>query len=479
MRKSIRYLSLCLAICMIFGSTTGCKKNPKDTDSDYSSDISSDITNVDGDNISSDKDSASESDKDSASGSDKDSASESDNTGGNSSTPGNNGTTNKVDASKYRGTTVRYATWKDPDKNEDGEVIDKFEKKYGINVQIDFVAQGEYAQKIIGWIAADKAPDVFIETEEWPATLGIADSIDAMKIDTTDPIWDQATFKNTTVNGKIYGLNTVGCVWSEADCVFYNKKLMQDNNITTPKEYYEAGNWNFATLKKCLQDCKAAGFKGGYIYPDALAASLGAGWVKYENGKMVNTSTNSMFLKVYQYVAELNKEGLLVDGTPYFLNGDVGICIENAFGLKKTGQFASMNQDYLDYTYLPDYDANTKAKPAGITRFYGVCKKAKNPVAAGIFLRYYLDASNYDLNKTFLTTDAANFFFKLTGSATNSKNSYYMNGISHIMGNSAVFTYRALAYEDPSQVTSRIKAKQNELNGYIKTANEYITKYTK
>ena len=471
MRKIIRYLSLCLAICMIFGSTTGCKKNPKDTDSDYSSDISSDTGNVDSDNNQSDKDSASESDKDSAS--------ESDNTSGNSSTPGNNGTTNKVDASKYRGTTVRYATWKDPDKNEDGEVIDKFEKKYGINVQIDFVAQGEYAQKIIGWIAADKAPDVFIETEEWPATLGIADSIDAMKIDTTDPIWDQATFKNTTVNGKIYGLNTVGCVWSEADCVFYNKKLMQDNNITTPKEYYEAGNWNFATLKKCLQDCKAAGFKGGYIYPDALAASLGAGWVKFENGKMVNTSTDSMFLKVYQYVAELNKEGLLVDGTSYFLNGDVGICVENAFGLKKTGQFAAMNQDYLDYTYLPDYDANTKAQPAGITRFYGVCKKAKNPVAAGIFLRYYLDASNYDLNKTFLSTDAATFFFKLTGSATNSKNSYYMNGISHIMGNSAVFTYRALAYEDPSQVTSRIKAKQNELNGYIKTANEYITKYTK
>ena len=471
MRKIIRYLSLCLAICMIFGSTTGCKKNPKDTDSDYSSDISSDTENGDSDNNQSDKDSASESDKDSAS--------ESDNTSGNSSTPGNNGTTNKVDASKYRGTTVRYATWKDPDKNEDGEVIDKFEKKYGINVQIDFVAQGEYAQKIIGWIAADKAPDVFIETEEWPATLGIADSIDAMKIDTTDPIWDQATFKNTTVNGKIYGLNTVGCVWSEADCVFYNKKLMQDNNITTPKEYYEAGNWNFATLKKCLQDCKAAGFKGGYIYPDALAASLGAGWVKYENGKMVNTSTDSMFLKVYQYVAELNKEGLLVDGTSYFLNGDVGICVENAFGLKKTGQFAAMNQDYLDYTYLPDYDANTKAQPAGITRFYGVCKKAKNPVAAGIFLRYYLDASNYDLNKTFLSTDAATFFFKLTGSATNSKNSYYMNGISHIMGNSAVFTYRALAYEDPSQVTSRIKAKQNELNGYIKTANEYITKYTK
>ena len=471
MRKIIRYLSLCLAICMIFGSTTGCKKNPKDTDSDYSSDISSDTGNVDSDNNQSDKDSASESDKDSAS--------ESDNTSGNSSTPGNNGTTNKVDASKYRGTTVRYATWKDPDKNEDGEVIDKFEKKYGINVQIDFVAQGEYAQKIIGWIAADKAPDVFIETEEWPATLGIADSIDVMQIDTTDPIWDQATFKNTTVNGKIYGLNTVGCVWSEADCVFYNKKLMQDNNITTPKEYYEAGNWNFATLKKCLQDCKAAGFKGGYIYPDALAASLGAGWVKFENGKMVNTSTDSMFLKVYQYVAELNKEGLLVDGTSYFLNGDVGICVENAFGLKKTGQFAAMNQDYLDYTYLPDYDANTKAQPAGITRFYGVCKKAKNPVAAGIFLRYYLDASNYDLNKTFLSTDAATFFFKLTGSATNSKNSYYMNGISHIMGNSAVFTYRALAYEDPSQVTSRIKAKQNELNGYIKTANEYITKYTK
>ncbi len=471
MKRIIRQLSLCMAICMLFGAAAGCKKKP---DENASSDVSG--------NISSEKSSGDASTDTGSTDSTSSAVAGSNASGSSSADSSSKGTTakpGKVDTSKYKGTTVRYATWKDPNKNEDGTVIKKFTKKYNINVKIDFVAQGEYSQKILGWIASDNAPDVYMDTEEWPATLGIAAPIDAMQIDTTDPIWDQATFKNTTVNGKIYGVNTVGCVWSEADCVFYNKKLMQDNNITTPEEYYKAGKWDFKALKKVLQDCKAKGFKGGYIYPDALAAAFGTGWAKFENGKMKNTSSDPMFTKVYQFVAECNKEGLLVDGTPYFLNGDVGICIENAFGLKKTGQFASMNQDYVGYTYLPDYDANTKASPAGITRFYGICKKAKNPVAAGIFLRYYLDASNYDLNKTFISTNAANFFFKLTGEATKSKNSYYMNGISHIVGNSAVFEYRALAYKDPAQVVSLIKSKSNQLDGYIKTTNEYINKYTK
>ena len=102
--------------------------------------------------------------------------------------------------------------------------------------------------------------------------------------------------------------------------------------------------------------------------------------------------------------------------------------------------------------------------------FGGTGKNIVNPALAGrimLFISFTAMTMYPAANFGPIATDAANFFFKLTGSATNSKNSYYMNGISHIMGNSAVFTYRALAYEDPSQVTSRIKAKQNELNGYM------------
>lgn len=73
-----------------------------------------------------------------------------------------------------------------------------------------------------------------------------------------------------------------------------------------------------------------------------------------------------------------------------------------------------MNPDYIGFTYLPDFDANTKAKPASLFRGWGIIKGAKNPVAAGIFLRYYLDVNNYNTDEAVYHKEASNFFFKLT-----------------------------------------------------------------
>ena len=62
-----------------------------------------------------------------------------------------------VDPEDYRGTTVKYATWKDPKANEDGPVIETFEKKYGINVEIQLLDQGSYVNSIAASIAAFSA----------------------------------------------------------------------------------------------------------------------------------------------------------------------------------------------------------------------------------------------------------------------------------------------------------------------------------
>lgn len=56
-----------------------------------------------------------------------------------------------------------------------------------------------------------------------------------------------------------------------------------------------------------------------------------------------------------------------------------------------------MNPDHIGFTFLPDWDENTKAKQTGIFRGWGLVKGASNPVAAGIFLRYYLDVNQYDI----------------------------------------------------------------------------------
>ena len=48
-----------------------------------------------------------------------------------------------------------------------------------------------------------------------------------------------------------------------------------------------------------------------------------------------------------------------------------------------------MNADDIGYTYLPSFSASVPAVTTGLFRGWGIIKGAKNPVAAGIFLRYY------------------------------------------------------------------------------------------
>ncbi|MBR4099428.1 MAG: extracellular solute-binding protein [Clostridia bacterium] len=469
--KFKKMLALMVAFVMLLACITGCKNNPTDAGSDEW--IESEIVIVQGDDTNTNDDKQSSSDDKTTSG-DKQQTTSS----GTSSTGKDTVSSGKVDISKYRGTTVKYATWKDPDQNEDGPVIKAFEKKYGINVEIVNVPQGEYVNKIVSLIASEKAPDVFIETAEFPNSLAIAQPVTAMGIDMKDPIWDQNIFKQTTVNGKVYGLGVLGSIWTEADCVVFNKKLMQDNSITTPAEYYKAGKWNLDTLEKVLKDCKNAGFAGGYVYPESLAASFNADWIKLENGTFKSNVSNRKLTEIYERIAKWNKEGLLVPADSYFSDGRTGLSIGNAFALKKTGTFAGMNQNHIGFTYMPDYDASTKATPSGITRFYGVCKGAQNPMAAGVFLRYYLDTANYDVNEAFFSTEAATFFFEVTTAAAKNKISYYLNGASKVCGFNRT-DYSKIAYEEPDQVATLIKAKQNAVEGYVNTLNSYVSKNTK
>lgn len=402
------------------------------------------------------------------------------NGGGVTTTKRNSGSSSTVDASKYKGTTVKYATWKDWNLNEDGPVVKAFENQYGIKVEWVHVPQGGYISKILGYIEAGNAPDVYIETNFWPGSVGIAQSIDAAQIDMTDPIWDPTTFKNTTVNGKIYGVNTLGNIWSEAACLYYNKKLMKAAGIQTPDAYQKAGQWNLAACEKIMKQCVEKGYKGGYMNPEVLAAAYDGDWLKFENGKLINNSGSAMLTNVFKKVAEWNEKGYIVKQDSYFLEGNVGLCIGSAFGMKRTGTFNTMNFNDIGYIEMPAYDANTKAAPCGLTRFYGICKKAQNPVGAGIFLRYYLDSANYDLNKTFISTDAATFFFKVTSAAVEKKNCTYLPGVQELIGGfSHISDYEFLAYEPSAQVASKIKAKNNVIEGYCKSVNEFIAKNAK
>ena len=404
-------------------------------------------------------------------------------TSGGKGGPSGSGSSGGVNPEDYRGTTVRYATWIDPKTAEDGPVVDDFTKKYGIKVQVDMVPQSTYVNEIAGMIASGNSPDVFFDNCFFPSSLSVLQPIDAMKLDLSDSIWEKGILEMSKFGGKSFLVNTVGNIWSEVDCVYYNKKIFADNNIRTPEEYYEAGKWTWAALTKCMTDVKNAGYIGGYIDMQTMLGSTGAGFYSLKNGKFAN-SVNDMTYNAMTQMAQWVSDGLIRPPLERnlinnFITGKAGIAVTNAFGLKETGYFKNMNQKDIGFTYLPSWDENTKAYTTGLFRGWGLCRGAKNPVGAGIFLRYYLDVNNYDYEEAFINSDAADFFLKLTtGVETDDKNPYFLLGIGALVGETDD-DYKEFVGMAPGQVRTAISAKMNTFKANANKVNDEISKQLK
>ena len=162
-----------------------------------------------------------------------------------------------------------------------------------------------------------------------------------------------------------------------------------------------------------------------------------------------------------------------------FIKGKAGIAVTNAYGLKATGYFSEMNPNDVGFTYIPKYDDKTKAYTTGLFRGWGLIRGSKNPVAAGLFLRYYLDVNNYNTSSAFINSAAEYFFFKITsGATTEKKNLSLINGTRGVTGN-ATEVLGDIAKNDPSQIETAISAVNNTVNNDVKTLNDFVAKQTK
>ena len=466
--KIKRISSAICALVMLATAMTGCKKNTSD-DSQYS--VIEIVDYESADNDSSTGSGTNDTKSNNSSSSAKDNSS--------SGTSGSdNGAVNPAD---YKGTTVQYATWQYADGIDTDAAIAKFKKKYGISVQLVTVPQATYVQEITSLINAGKAPDVIRDWQYFPSYLTIGQPLENAKIDLTDPIWDQNVIKSREINGKHYGINSVGGLFNAPGAiVFYNKKLLNSNGIKTPEDYKNIGKWNFDAFYQIMKSVAAIGkgYEGVYVdnFGQIISQSFGTDIYKYVDGKFVSGINDPMLTTVWQMVTKWAKEGLVDTNTgrEIFINGKCGLAVTGSYGLKKSGYWRDMNAKDIGYIELPELNGTKPSTPV-TNALWGICKGSKNPVAAGIFLRYYLDANNYNMANEFISSDAANYAAKLSTSANINKSfADCSTSVCLVNGISNKKYYQDLMDVDPSQVPQYFQSISNEINSYLKAAQKVL-----
>lgn len=399
---------------------------------------------------------------------------------------------NGVNPKDYAGKTIKFISTIDPAVDESGPVVKNFEKEYGIKVEIVPSGLDEHAQKCMGLIAAGQSPDVARSNGDFPAFMGYLQSLDAAKLDYSEKIWNQNTFKLTTFGGSPYLCDTIGNIWSEIDIVMYSKSLLKRANSYTPEEYDAMGKWTWDAFFKIGEDVKkVTGNPGCAInsYELFLNASGGSAF-KIKDGKVINgfDSKTADIMSKYSRARKDNILGFGKSVTAGLMDGSYGIVTLHAWSLKRTGDLREGKWDDYGFYFLPYYDdaaAATKKRPVtGIFRGWGIVRGAKEPVAAGIFLREYLDVNNYDVGGTYITPEAETFFFRVNDIEEYSSFENYNPYLTYVSMNSFITglqysedVYGAMYY-DPEQVLSKVSAAKGAVDNGVDKINKFIEQYT-
>lgn len=494
LNKTKRILALLLALAMVF-SLVGCGGNDNDGDTSEEVEIQYEYEYEyeDGEDDGQDDDTSSEEEGDeqqqTSSGSSKVTSTES----GTSSTTDEDYSDARImaDPEDYRGTTIIFASTIDPKDDGTDYVVEKFEKDYGINVEIIVPTLENYNAEMSALIAQGQAPTVGRSNGDAPIYVGYFQSLDAAKINYENEIWNQNTFKLSTYNGSPYLCDTMGNFWTEIDMVVYSKSLLKKANCPTPEELDKAGNWTLDTYieigKKTaeLEGCNGAGVNS---YDSMLNMSGGSVYRVDENNYMVNgidSKTVDVCKKIAQALAV--DKSLVRAGANQFINGEISMYTGHLWSLRTDGNLAThTNWNDIGFYYLPAFEKGGEAAVTGLFRGWGIMKGcndnpktgSKAAVAGGFFLSEYLDVENYDLDSSFISEEAKTFFFKLCAlyAETDNYNPYYTTydlneGISGMDDDKVV--YAAMAAQ-PAQVDTMLKAAKSNVDNAVDNLNKYI-----
>ena len=383
------------------------------------------------------------------------------------------------------GSTVEFATWIDHNSNESAQVLSDFTDITGIDVEITFVPPVDYVSKIAALIAGGMSPDVIVNNSEWPKILSLLQPLDGTKLDATDEFWNQDVVKSYTVGGRPYAVNVKGGAWDMGGAVIvYNKRMFEDNGITTPDLYIQEGRWTLDNFFKAAKQLSAVFPAGGAgVSTSIYLGTYGKSFVNYDSaeGKFSSNIQDPVFVNTYKQLLEARDAGYIVENAEgyrhLFERGELPMILVGSYGLRKYGWFSSMDAEEIGYTLLPKKDANSE-QPYGVDtgRSYGIARGAENPDGAAYFLRYFLNADNYDEEELYKNEECKELLQAIYEHKDNTVLNCDISVMSILTGLDGIVsrTFPELEKSTAAQISTALNSGAKTLNACIDKANEMI-----
>lgn len=375
-----------------------------------------------------------------------------------------------------KGQTVKFATW----ENLSSYDFNKFYQDTGLKAEVYQVRQSGYVSMIQTKMASGDFPDVIVDNDGggFPITASILQPINKCStVDLSDSIWDQSLIATATIDGNIYLVNTLNSPWTGANLIYYNKALFNKLGEKTPEYYYERGEWTWETMENMCKRFSDANISPANINVRMFVGSAGATFIKwdYKNGKFVNNVNDPNLTAAYETWCSWSLDGYIGATMEDFKAGKAAMYCLGVNGLKSDGHFKDMDPNDIGYCYFPSKDEDSTAKVHAIYRMYGIARGAKHANAAGYFIRHFLDSNNYNMNSTFHSDRARDFYYNIINTPASEKCFTFDGHCSSLAGLDEYEFYNALGNNThPNDVYTKIQSVSNQVDKACAAGNKAI-----
>ena len=341
--------------------------------------------------------------------------------------------------SNLRGTTIKIYNW-NPIKEYPGaeKVIKDFETQTGIKVDWTTGGYDDYDSKIAAMVNAGNSPDLIrMYSPDIHRMYLCQDVKTATGFDFKGDIWDSRVTNEYTVKGKVYAVNLKNTYFNQPKVIMYRKSIIDKMKLEDPYALWKSGNWTwskFIDMCKQYKELNPTGYPWMSYNAVDLMNFMGQDFITLENGKYVNKINDTEIYKSLQQMCNYVSTEVLssaVRQTSYFEQGNVLFMTFNSIANRRTNAYfiELKGDDDLFCVPVPTVPGEGDVQLFQELEAYGIPKGAKNASAAYYFLRYFLDASNYDANTFFCNKQAYDVY-----SSCMAKKDFFINIDGQLLG---------------------------------------------